>query len=78
MPEKIRVEFRPKTNLAWQHVQDVSHNPRVRVTVRSDRHLQSLVKYLDQKWKHPKLKLVSFEHYIEHFLVCLKLFYHKT
>ncbi|XP_060585958.1 protein cramped-like [Ruditapes philippinarum] len=56
VPEKIRVEFRPKTNSAWQHVQDVSHNPRVRVTVRSDRHLQSLVKYLEQKWKPPRLK----------------------
>ncbi|XP_045205619.2 protein cramped-like [Mercenaria mercenaria] len=57
VPEKIRVEFRPKTNIAWQHVQDVSHNPRVRVTVRSERHLQSLVKYLEQKWKPPRLKL---------------------
>ncbi|KAL4230471.1 Crm [Mactra antiquata] len=57
VPEKIRVEFRPKTNLAWQQVQDVSHNPRVRLTVRSDRHLQSLVKYLEQKWKPQRLKL---------------------
>lgn len=60
IPEKIRVEFRPKTNIAWQHVQDLSHNPRVRVTVQSDRHLQSLVKYLEQKWKPHRLKFVSF------------------
>lgn len=61
VPDKIRVEFRPKTNIAWQHVQDLSHNPRVRVTVQPDRHLQSLVKHLEQKWKGHRLKL--WEHF---------------
>lgn len=57
VPDKIRVEFRPKTNTAWQRVQDLSHNPRVRVTVQPDRHLQSLIKHLEQKWKPHRLKM---------------------
>ncbi|XP_052795313.1 protein cramped-like [Mya arenaria] len=56
VPEKITVEFRPRSNVAWQHVQDQANNPRVRVTVRPDRHLHSIVKYLEQKWKTTRLK----------------------
>lgn len=57
VPEKIKVEFHPRTNAAWQRVQDQSHNPRVRVTVGSECHLQSLIKYLEQKWKPHRVRI---------------------
>ncbi|KAH3835018.1 protein cramped-like [Dreissena polymorpha] len=56
LPDKITVEFRPRTNYAWHRVQDLAHNPRVRVTVNPDRHLVSIIKYLDQKWTSQRLK----------------------
>ena len=59
IPEKIRVEFRPRTNSAWSHVQEQAQNPRLRMTVRPDRCLSSLVRFLEQKWRPHRLKQVS-------------------
>lgn len=56
VPEKIRVEFRPRTNAAWQQVQTLAQNPRLRITVRPERNLQSVLKYIDKKWRSLRIR----------------------
>ena len=71
IPEKIRIEFRPRTNSAWSHVQEQAQNPRLRMTVRPDRCLSSLVRFLEQKWRPHRLKLVSFFQYLTELDTCI-------
>ncbi|KAJ8321235.1 hypothetical protein KUTeg_001211 [Tegillarca granosa] len=60
VPEKINVEFCPRTNAAWAHVQEMSQNPRVKMMLKPDRKLASVINFLIRKWKPHRLKLVSF------------------
>ncbi|KAK3099181.1 hypothetical protein FSP39_000618 [Pinctada imbricata] len=57
VPTKIHIEMTPKSNEAWATVQETAHNPRIRMMLRSDRTLSSVLKYLHNKWKSHRLKV---------------------
>ncbi|KAF8790641.1 protein cramped-like [Argiope bruennichi] len=56
LPKEIVVEFRPHTNNAWLHVQNLAQNPRVRTKVCLQKRLRSVIEYLQQRWKPYRLK----------------------
>ena len=60
VPERVTLELNPKNNSAWLHVQEMAQNPRLRMTLKSDQHLSTVMSFLQKKWKPPRLKLVSF------------------
>lgn len=59
VPDKICVEMTPKTNAAWSFVQELATNPRVRMLLKGDRKLSSVMNYMSSKWKPHRVKLVS-------------------
>ncbi|GIY33320.1 protein cramped-like [Caerostris darwini] len=56
LPKEILVEFRPLTNSAWLHVQNLAQNPRVRTKVCLQKRLRSVIEYLQKRWKPYRLK----------------------
>ncbi|XP_005103597.1 protein cramped-like [Aplysia californica] len=56
-PSHIVVELTPKNYHAWAKVQGLSQNPRVRFKMTANRTLESMFKFLEKKWKPPRLKL---------------------
>ncbi|XP_022254846.1 protein cramped-like isoform X2 [Limulus polyphemus] len=56
LPKEIYIEFRPRTNAAWLHVQSLAQNPRVRTKVNLQRRLSTVIEYLEKKWKPQRLK----------------------
>lgn len=54
--KEITVEFRPRTNEAWLHVQNLAQNPRVRTKLCLQRRLKSVIEYLEKRWKPQRLK----------------------
>ncbi|UYV67170.1 CRAMP1L [Cordylochernes scorpioides] len=59
LPKEIYVEFRPATNQAWLHVQNLSQNPRVRTKVSLQRRLKTLIEYLQSRWKPSSTKRIE-------------------
>lgn len=57
VPDKICVEMTPKTNAAWSFVQELATNPRVRMLLKGDRKLSSVMNYMSSKWKPHRVKL---------------------
>lgn len=57
VPERVTLELNPKNNSAWLHVQEMAQNPRLRMTLKSDQHLSTVMSFLQKKWKPPHLKL---------------------
>lgn len=60
IPNKIHVEMNPKTNATWNMIQEMAFNPRLKLMLKPNRTLSSVITYLSQKWKSHRLKLVSF------------------
>ncbi|XP_063240140.1 protein cramped [Bacillus rossius redtenbacheri] len=52
LPTRVCLELRPRTNQAWQRVQSVAQNPRVRTKLPLQRRLSSLLSFLDHRWQH--------------------------
>ncbi|CAC5357197.1 Protein cramped-like [Mytilus coruscus] len=57
IPNKIHVEMNPKTNATWNMIQDMAFNPRLKLMLKPNRTLSSVITYLSQKWKSHRLKL---------------------
>ncbi|GAB1604457.1 Hypothetical predicted protein [Argonauta hians] len=57
VPDRVTLELNPKNNSAWFHVQEMAQNPRLRMTLKSDQHLSTVMSFLQKKWKPPRLKL---------------------
>lgn len=57
VPDKICVEMTPKTNAAWSFVQEMATNPRLRMLLKGDRKLSSVMNYMSSKWKPRRVKL---------------------
>jgi hypothetical protein len=64
IPDKIHVEMNPKTNAAWNLVQEMSFNPRLKLMLKPNRTLSTVISYLNQKWKSRRLRLVSLHCYM--------------
>ncbi|ESO99097.1 hypothetical protein LOTGIDRAFT_238908 [Lottia gigantea] len=60
LPERINVEICPRNNKSWSRVQAMSHNPRVKMSLMSDRTLGAILEYLNKKWKSHRERSVSF------------------
>jgi len=61
LPERICVELRPRTRAAWTRVQALAQNPRVIVSLLSNRRLSHIIDFLNNKWKTDQPQLdVSF------------------
>lgn len=58
VPCKLCVELIPHDGSTWESVQQVSHNPRVRVYVPLQRTLSSLIRYFEERWKTGRSRLV--------------------
>ncbi|XP_035219593.1 protein cramped-like, partial [Stegodyphus dumicola] len=56
LPKDIFVEFRPHTNAAWLHVQNLAHNPRVRTKVCLQKRLKPVIEHLQRRWRPYRLK----------------------
>ncbi|XP_013378859.1 protein cramped-like isoform X2 [Lingula anatina] len=66
VPERCVLELQPRSNAAYAHVQSQAQNPRIRMTVKLERRLGSIIEYLQKKWK-PQRQLLkeSFKVYDE-------------
>lgn len=60
LPPRVTIELRPGNNVAWWKVQASAMNPRVRTLVPIQRRLSSILTYLQQRWRPPKYRTVSF------------------
>lgn len=58
LPNKVMVELVPENGDAWTQVQNLSFNPRVRVTVSLQRSLASLIHFFENRWKGTEVKMV--------------------
>ncbi|XP_021363017.1 protein cramped-like isoform X2 [Mizuhopecten yessoensis] len=57
VPDRIYLDINPRTNAAWAYVQEMSQNPRLRMMLKPDKKLSSIIKFLSQKWKPHTIKL---------------------
>ncbi|XP_033742781.1 protein cramped-like isoform X2 [Pecten maximus] len=57
VPERIYLDINPRTNAAWAYVQEMSQNPRLRMMLKPEKKLSSIIKFLSQKWKPHTVKL---------------------
>lgn len=57
VPERIYLDINPRTNAAWAYVQEMSQNPRLRMMLKPEKKLSSIIKFLSQKWKPHSVKL---------------------
>jgi hypothetical protein len=60
LPDVITVELMPRSNAAWAQVQQLSQNPRLRLVVKCEQRLSSLMTFLNKKWQSNNDFLVSF------------------
>ena len=60
LPPRVTIELRPGNNMAWWKVQASAMNPRVRSLVPIQRRLSSILTFLQQRWRPPKYRTVSF------------------
>ncbi|CAL9693844.1 unnamed protein product [Knipowitschia caucasica] len=52
LPLKMAVELQPRSSYSWARVQNLAHNPRLRMIVELHRKVSSLIEYLKQKWTY--------------------------
>ncbi|KAK7939722.1 hypothetical protein WMY93_003048 [Mugilogobius chulae] len=52
LPLKMAVELQPRSSYSWARVQNLAHNPRLRMVVELHRKVSSLIEYLKQKWAY--------------------------
>ena len=64
IPKELTLELRPVSNGAWATVQAISHNPRLRIHLPSNRRLSAVINFLNKKWKSHRLRLVSFTYLV--------------
>ena len=74
LPESVTVELQPKTNTAWQRMSDISHNPNLRVKVKCEQSLSTLIETLERKWVPSTARFVSFSIKTIHKAVCCDFF----
>lgn len=60
LPEFVTVELQPNNNAACQRMSDISHNPNLRVKVKSEQGLSTLIETLEKKWVPSSVRFVSF------------------
>lgn len=58
VPVKVALEFTPKDGKSWRSVQNVAHNPRVKLVTSLQRTFASVIAYLEHKWKRNDDRLV--------------------
>ncbi|XP_062263490.1 protein cramped-like isoform X1 [Platichthys flesus] len=59
LPLKVAVELQPRSNHSWARVQNLAHNPRLRMVVELHRKVSSLIDYLKQKWAHQDQRILK-------------------
>ena len=59
LPDHVTVELKPRNNAAWTYVQTMAHNPCVRIKLHPEKHLSSVITFLNRKWKPHRLRTVS-------------------
>ena len=74
LPESVTVELQPKTNTAWQRISDISHNPNLRVKVKCEQSLSTLIETLERKWVPSTARFVSFSIRTIQKVVCCDFF----
>ncbi|CAG0879078.1 unnamed protein product [Cyprideis torosa] len=57
-PAQITVELVPRSRSAWYRVQEMSQNPRLRTTVSSSFRLETLISFLEDKWRTQREKVL--------------------
>ncbi|XP_060063402.1 protein cramped-like [Ylistrum balloti] len=57
VPDRVYLDINPRTNAAWAYVQEMSQNPRLRMMLKPEKKLSSIIKFLSQKWKPHNVKL---------------------
>ena len=57
LPDKVVLDLRPRDTCDWCKVQKMAQNPHLRVTMRLQRKLSTLIKCLNKKWKPTEFKL---------------------
>ena len=61
VPEMISIQLQPKTNAAWHRVSDIAHNPNLRLKVKSEQTLSTVIETVQKKWVPSAVRYVSFE-----------------
>ncbi|KAG0413383.1 hypothetical protein HPB47_009467 [Ixodes persulcatus] len=51
LPVEVCMEFRPRNNSAWVHVQSLAQNPRVRTKASLQRRLSNVLEHLQGRWR---------------------------
>lgn len=51
LPVDVYMEFRPRNNSAWVHVQSLAQNPRVRTKASLQRRLSNVLEHLEGRWR---------------------------
>ena len=59
VPSTINIELRPKTNTAWHRVSDMSHNPHLRLKVKAEQSLSTVIEAIERKWVPSTVRYVS-------------------
>lgn len=59
LPLKVAVELQPRSNYSWARVQNLAHNPRLRMVVELHRKVSSLIEYLKQKWTYHDQRILK-------------------
>jgi len=60
VPEIMQLELQPRTNAALQRMSDISHNPHLRVKVKCDQTISSVIDMIEKKWVPASYRYVSF------------------
>jgi len=60
VPEFITVELQPKTNVALRRVSGISHNPHLRLKVKAEQNLATVIEAVERKWVPSTVRIVSF------------------
>lgn len=61
VPDFISIQLQPKTNTAWHRVSDIAQNPHLRVKVRCEQSLSTVVEAVEKKWVPSTVRFVSFD-----------------
>lgn len=63
LPQRIEVNIKSANIEAWEKVQNLAQNPRVKVTVALQKKVISLINTLQHKWRSEELRVVIFNYY---------------
>ncbi|KFB39108.1 AGAP001029-PA-like protein [Anopheles sinensis] len=59
LPTRVEVLLQPANMEAWGRVQSLAQNPRVRITVTTQKRVSALLQLFQQKWRPQELRLVE-------------------